>query len=109
MGDVFKVLDQKDPVGGILTDSYVTPGATSAIVSTLTVCNRNPFEIRYRIAVAVAGAADDPKQYRYYDTPLGANDSYVATVGWSLAATDRIRVQSDRGGVSFNFDGMENT
>ena len=88
---------------------YTAPGATSAVCSTIVVCNQNAAGIKYRISVAVAGAADTPKQYLYYDAVLPANMSVIATMGLSLGASDVVRVYADTGNVSFNLFGVEET
>ena len=83
------------------------PASTTAVISTIKVCNQTGSATTFRISVAVAGAADAAKQYLYYDTPIAANDTYSATEGWSLATTDVIRVQSANGSCSFNIFGVE--
>lgn len=97
---------QSIPSGGTLADLY-TATLAMEVVSSITVCNQNSFDVTFRISVALLGAADTLAQYRYYDTPLAANDTFVATIGATLAATDKIRVRSDRGGVSFAVDGVK--
>lgn len=109
MADAFKVLGQLDPPAGVQTLLYTVPAATSTTVSSLVVCNRNSYAIKFRVSIEVGGAVDDPKQFLYYDTPLGANDTFVATIGATLATTDDVDVMSDRGGVSFNLFGVEVT
>lgn len=108
MTDTVKVLAQSSPSAGVLTDVYTVPGATSALVSTIKVCNRGA-ATTFRISIAVAGAADEVKQYIYYDLPLAANDVYSATEGWSLATTDVVRASSVSGQVSFNLFGVQIT
>ena len=109
MADALKVLGQVDAGAGTLTTLYTVPGATSVSGSSLVVCNRNAVAVRFRASIAVAGAADDPKQYIYYDVLVQANDTFVATIGLTLAATDVVRVLSDIGGVSFSTFGVEVT
>lgn len=109
MADALKVLGQSDAAAGTLTTLYTVPSATSAAVSSLVVCNRNTSAVSFRVAVAVAGAADDVKQYLYFDTPLSASDTFVATIGLTLATTDVVRVYSAAGRVSFSLFGVETT
>lgn len=108
MADAFTVLAQTLPAAATLTDSYTVPASTSVVVSTIKVCNQS-VATTFRISVAVAGAANEAKQYIYYDLPLAANDVYSATEGWTLATTDVIRVQSASGAVSFNIFGAKIT
>lgn len=109
MADVAKVLGQSIPAAAVLTTLYTVPGATSAVVSTITACNESASEVKIRVSVAVAGAADEAKQYIYYDLPIAAKDNFSATQGWTLATTDVVRCYSDNGAVAFNLFGVEVT
>lgn len=109
MTDLLRVLGQADPSAGVLTDLYTVPPSTQVATGSITVCNRNTFSIKFRVAISIGGAADTPKQYIYYDAPLDANDTFIATIGVTLANLDVIRVRSDMGGVSFNAWGVEVT
>jgi hypothetical protein len=103
-----KILGQSAPVAGVLTDAYVAPSA--AVVSSITVCNRDASsDTTFRVSVAKAGAADDPKQYIYHELPLFAADTFIATIGITLAASDVVRVYTSGASVSFNLFGVEVT
>ncbi len=92
----------------MLTAAY-TAGA-KAVVSSLVICNRDPDNsAKIRVSVAVGGAADDSKQYLYYDLDVDAADTFIATIGVTMAAHDVIRVYTDNATVSFNFFGVEVT
>jgi hypothetical protein len=105
----YKVLSQTFPLAATLTDSYTVPAATSAVVSTLIVCNQSPIPTSFSVSIAVGGAADTPAQYLYADVPIPANDTFAATVGVTLAATDVVRVLSTLATCSFSLYGVENT
>lgn len=106
--ETFKVLGQLSPAVNTLSALYSVPAATSASASSIMVCNQNSsIDAVFRISVAVAGAADDPKQYLYYDVPVGANDTFTATIGMTLSAGDVVRVQTSVTGISFNLFGCE--
>jgi hypothetical protein len=110
MADTLKVLGQVLPSAGVLTTLYTVPAVTSTIPSALSVCNQSTRETTYRISVAVAGAADDPKQYLVFDAPLLPNETRSPPFTLpSLATTDVVRVQSGNGQVSFNLSGLEIT
>ena len=85
-----KVLGQIALPATTLTPLYTVPSLAEAVVSTLYVCNRGDYMV-FRLSVAVAGEADNPKQYLYYDIPIPANETLAATVGITMAATDEIR------------------
>jgi len=109
MTDTLKVLGQAAPNATTPTDLYTVPAATSAVCSTVIVCNRGSAETTFRISVAVAGAADEAKQYLYYDVPISGNDSFAATLGIELATTDKIRVYAGNANLSFSAFGIEVT
>lgn len=107
MADAAKVLSQSKPNATTLTDSYTVPGATSAVVSSIVVCNQSATATSFRISLAVAGAGDTAAQYLYYDTPIGGNDTFIATIGIGLATTDVVRVYNALATLSFNVLGVE--
>ena len=109
MAETLKVLSQTNPSATTLTDSYTVPGATTTVVSSLSVCNRSATATSFRVSIAVAGAADDNKQYVYYDVAIPGNDTFIATIGVSLGATDVIRVYATLATLTFQFYGVEVT
>lgn len=108
MGEILKVLGQLTPTANILTDLYTVPANSSTVISCVTICNRNSgVTALFRIAIAKSGAADAPEQYIYYNLPLVANDTFIATIGIALATGDVVRIQSNVSGTSFNLLGVE--
>lgn len=102
-----KVLGQSNPSATTLTDAYTVPGATTAVVSSGTVCNRSATPTTFRLSVAVAGAADNNKQYLFYDAPIGANETMALTLGITLGAADVVRVYATLATLAFNLFGEE--
>ena len=109
MSDTFKVLGQASLAATTLTDLYTVPGATSAVISTVVICNRGSAATTFRLSVAIAGAANANQQYLSYDTPVVGNDSVTLTLGVSLATTDVIRGYAGNTNLSFNIFGLEIT
>ena len=107
MAAALKVLGQSNPSAATLTTAYTVPGATSAVCSSVVVCNRSATGTTFRIAVSPAGAAIDNKHYIYYDMPIAGNDTFIATIGISLATTDVVRVYATLATLSFNIFGQE--
>lgn len=108
MAETQKVLGQSSPAAGVLTDTYTAP--SKAVVSSVVACNRSSIDdTLFRVSVAVAGAGDAAAQYIYYDLPLLAADTFIATVGITLGAGDVVRCYSASGEVSFNLFGVEVT
>lgn len=104
-----KVLGQSKPSATTLTDMYTVPALTSTTVSTIVVANQSATATSFRISVAVAGAADTPAQYLYYDIAIPGNDTFAATLGITLAASDVVRVYNTLATCSFNLFGVEVT
>lgn len=109
MVETYKILAQSNPLAATLTDAYTIGAATSAIISSVVVANRSATATSFRISVAIAGAANDNKQYIYYDVAIAGNDTFVATIGIGLATTDVVRVYATLATLSFNILGVEIT
>lgn len=107
MATVYKVLGQSSPSATTETDLYTVPAATSTIASSIIVCNRSAVLSTFRVSIAVGGGATANKDYIYYDLPLGANDTFIATIGVTLAATDKVKVYSSNTNLSFSLYGSE--
>ena len=106
--EALQVLGQVAPAATTLTALYTVPSSTAASISSIIVCNQNSSGTgAFRVSIAVGGAADDPKQYIYYDLPLISNDTFIATVGISLAAGDIVRVQASSANFSFSVYGVQ--
>jgi len=108
MATAYKVLGQVNPAATTLTTLYTVPASTSAVCSTLTICNQG-VSTTFRVAIRVAGAAIDPKQYIVYDNFINGNDSIYLTIGTTLATTDVVSVYAGTANVSFNLNGSEIT
>lgn len=109
MADTYKVLGQSDPLAATLTDVYTVPGATSAIVSSITVANRSATATSFRVAVRLAGAAIANQHYVAYDVPINGNQTITLTLGITLATTDVVSVYATLATLSFNVFGVEKT
>jgi len=107
MAIVYKVLGQSSPIATTDTDVYTVPSATSAVVSTISVCNRSAVIVTYRIAVRPAGASIANQHYIAYDVTLAASDTTALTLGVSLATTDVVTVYASTANLTFNIFGSE--
>ena len=107
MATTYKVLGQSNPSATTATTLYTVPAATSAIVSTITVCNQATTAATYRIAVRINGASLTAAQYIAYDVSLPANASDTLTLGVTLGAADVITVYASSATMSFSAFGSE--
>ncbi len=108
MANTYKSLGQQAPSATTETTLYTVPSATSAIVSSLVVCNRST-SATFRVSVAVGGGATANKDYLYYDATIDANYTIALTLGLTLAATDKVKVYASSANLSFNLFGTEVT
>jgi len=102
----YKVLGQVIPAAITATTLYTVPAATSAVCSTLSICNQG-LSTTIRVAVRPAGAALASNHYIVYEAVVSANDTLFLTLGVSLAATDVVTVYAGTVNVSFNLFGSE--
>jgi hypothetical protein len=107
MATTYKVLAQSAPSATTATDVYTVGSGKSAVVSTVTVCNRAATAATYRIAIRVAGSALSNEEYIAYDATVPANDTIALTLGITLAATDVVTVYGSSANLSFNLFGSE--
>jgi hypothetical protein len=109
MAITYKVLGQSNPSANTNTTLYTVPAATSAVCSTLVICNQAASAATFRVAIRPAGATIATQHYTSYDTNLNANDSITITIGITLATTDVVTVRANTTTVSFNLFGSELT
>ena len=104
-----KVLGQSNPSATTTTTIYTVPALTSAVCSTISVCNRSSTATSFRIAIQPSGASISNEHYLYYDVAIGANDTFCATIGLTLATTDIVSVYATNNTLSFSLFGQENS
>jgi glucose-6-phosphate dehydrogenase assembly protein OpcA len=107
MPTVYKVLGQSNPAATTATALYTVPASTSAILSTVTVCNQAASADSFRIAIRPAGATLAAQHYVAYDVAIAANDTTCLTLGLTLATTDVVTVYSGTATMSFAAFGSE--
>jgi hypothetical protein len=109
MATEYKVLGQSAPGATTATTLYTVPAATSALVSSVAVCNRSASDATYRISIRPAGAALANDHYLVYDSTASANDTVIFTIGITLAATDVLEVYASSANLTFQAFGTEMT
>lgn len=109
MALTYKILGQSAPSATTETTLYTVPALTSAVISSVIICNRGGAAGTFRISLSQGGGATANKDYLYYDLTLAANDTFIATVGLTLATTDVARVYASSGDFSFSLYGSEIT
>lgn len=110
MATVYKVLGQLDAASATFETLYTVPASTSAVISSLNICNRTSGSKSVRIAIRPAGAVLANSQYIAYDFPVAANDSVALSLGITLATTDIVSVYaSASSSITFSLFGSEIT
>jgi hypothetical protein len=100
-------LAQSAPSATTNTDVYTVGSGKSAVVSTITICNRAASSATYRIAIRIAGGTIANEDYIAYDASVPANDTINLTIGVTLAATDVVTVYTSTANLSINLFGAE--
>jgi len=107
MATTYKVLGQSAPSATTNTDVYTVGSSKTAVISTITVCNRSATAATYRIAIRPAGATIANQHYIAYGATCPANDMIALTLGISVAATDVVTVYASSADLSFGVYGGE--
>jgi hypothetical protein len=106
------VLGQSAPGAAAWTSLYAVPALTSAVVSSIFICNRAAATDYVIIAVIPSGGGVAPPAASTYitaHTPLGGNETYVQTSGIGLETGDMMYAYSTNGTSSFSVFGAEIT
>lgn len=106
MAVTYKVLGQVVPSANTDTTLYTVPAATSAVCSTISVCNQGT-STTVRIAVRPAGGTLASQHYIVYEAAVNQYDTAFFTLGVTLATTDVVTVRAGTANVSFNLFGSE--
>lgn len=102
---VSTVLAQANPSATTLTDIYTCPSTNAVQITTVWITNRDTSAHAFRLSVAAAGAADDPKQYIYYGLSIPANGAFVQSVNLPLLPGDKVRAWADAQQLTFSLYG----
>jgi len=97
------------PGAATLTTLYTCPSATQAVCSSIVICNQSAASTSFRVALLPLGATNSGGEYIYYDITIAGNDTFIATIGITLIATDVIKVYATLATLSFNLFLQENT
>lgn len=108
MATAYKVLAQNNPSATTEATLYTVPSSTSAVVSTISICNQTGSSATYRIAVRpAADASTTAKHWIVYGATVAASDSTMLTLGLTLATGDVIRIYASTANLSFAAFGSE--
>jgi hypothetical protein len=95
MPSSYKVLGRRHSAATTMEELYAVPSSTSAVVSTITICNISSSARTYRIAIKpTTGTTLASEHYIAYDNTIAANDTIALTLGLTLATGNAIHVYS---------------
>jgi len=104
-----RIRSQVSPPPGSNVNLYTTPTATDSVISSIVVCNRSSAPDNFRIMLRDLGNALADKHYLYYDVPIPGNDTFIATIGVVMQATDVLDIYSANGTCTFQAYLQENS
>jgi hypothetical protein len=107
MATRYRVLGQKSPAANTDWDIYTVNGTKDAVISCITVANRDANSATYRISVRPDGATLTDDMFLAYDVEVGSNLSVALNLGLTLNQNDVLTVRSSSGLVSFSVFGTE--
>ena len=81
---------------------YSTTASTTAVISSISVCNTSASTQTYRIAICSAEGTPAASEWIVYDGVVAAKDTIFLTVGATVQSSRFIRVSSSANSVTFN-------
>lgn len=109
MPETLKSLGQVAPAAAVDAALYTCPAATSAVISSIVVCNTGASPTTVRIHFRDEGAAAAVGNALVYGLDIAASETVALTLGITCDAADVIGVRSLAGGVTFTAFGTEIT
>lgn len=81
---------------------YTTPSSTSAVISSILVCNTASASATYRIAIMNSAGTPAAADWLVYGSSVAGNDTTCLTLGITLSQSQYIRVSSSANTVTFS-------
>lgn len=111
MGTNYKVLGQRQGTAALATYAtlYTVPASTGTIISSISICNTQTTDYRFRIAIGTT-ATPAAANWIAYDSYAAANDTSFITVSLCMDTTySYLIISSENAGLSFTACGSETT
>jgi len=115
MPTTYKILGQTLPTANLLSNVYVVPTSTSAIVSTITICNQSSANANIDIMIRPINETLANKHYLIKGVTIPRADTMILSPGVTLNASVIVAVNNavasgeTAANVSFNVFGIELT
>lgn len=101
MFEKYKILAQANPVAGVETNLFTAPASQNGKINGITVCNRAAADTTFRVAFIPRGVATAAQHYVYYNLPITANNTFMATFEMTMLSSDVVRVYTAGGNLTF--------
>ena len=115
MPTTYKILGQTLPTANLLSNVYVVPTSTSAIISTITICNQSSANANVDIMIRPINETLANKHYLVKGVTIPRSDTMILSPGVTLNASVIVAVNNavasgeTAANVSFNVFGVELT
>ena len=115
MPTAYKILGQTLPTANVLSNVYVVPTSTSAIISTITICNQSAANANVDIVIRPINEALANKHYIMENVQIPRADTLIMSPGITLnaavivAVNNAVAAGETAANVSFNVFGVELT
>jgi hypothetical protein len=115
MPTTYKILGQTLPTANLLSNVYVVPTSTSAIISTITICNQSSANANVDIMIRPINETLANKHYLVKGVTIPRADTMILSPGVTLNASVIVAVNNavvsgeTAANVSFNVFGVELT
>jgi hypothetical protein len=107
VAETIKILGQSAPAATTYTTLYTVPAATTAVLSSISVCNTNGGAQTVRLHIVPAAGSESTANAIVYDVSITANNTLVLTMGITMGAGDFIRIYASTTNISFQAFGSE--
>jgi hypothetical protein len=87
---------------GTYATLYETSASTTAVISTILICNTASTSATYRIGLDTTAGTPGGSEWLVYNATVAGNDTIALTLGISLGNTKFIRVSSSANTVTFS-------
>jgi hypothetical protein len=105
----YKVLGQSKPATTTNTTKYTVPALKETVLSSLSICNTGTGQDTVRVYIVLSAGSASTSNALYYDLLIDGKDTFVGTIGITLATGDFIVVYSTTGNSCFQAFGSETT
>ena len=80
---------------------YFTGAATTAIISSIVVCNTSASAVLFRVGLMGTAGTPSASEFIVYDASLAGNDTIALTLGLTMGNSQFLRVSSSANTLAF--------